>query len=98
MKKVRLYNLTDVGTPELKASGQENITVAGRDFSIPPGEFREVWVTPYNQSVIQHAVSAGLLAMDVLPTEYLVKKEKMSKSVRVEQEKKTKKAGKGSKK
>jgi hypothetical protein len=74
MRKVRLFNLTDVETPGLKDRGQINITVSGRGFAVPPGESREVVITEGNRQSIQHAVSAGLLSVDNLPASYMLLK------------------------
>lgn len=76
MKKVRLFNITDVETPALKEKGQANTPVAGRDFCVLPGESCEVLLTPTNMPAIQHAVAGGLLAVDDLPAAYVLAKHK----------------------
>lgn len=78
MKKVRVFNLTDVETPELKNRGCVGIVVAGRNFSVAPGEYCDVLLDVVNLRAIQHAVSGGMLAVDKLPVTYVLAKKKAS--------------------
>jgi len=74
MKKVRLFNLTDVETPSLKEKGWVSIVVAGSGFAVAPGESAEVLLQPHTRPIIQSYIAEGLLAADVLPTSYGVQK------------------------
>ena len=76
MKKVRLFNLTDVSTPSLEKKGWVNIVVGGQGFSVQPGESVEVLMRPELRQTIQGYVAAGLLAVDSLPPAYRVQKDR----------------------
>jgi hypothetical protein len=72
---MKCFNLTDVETSELKRRGLVNVTLAIRSVLLPPGASSEVPDDEYSRRDASHYVSIGALAVDVLPSWYVLKKE-----------------------
>lgn len=78
---MKVFNLTDIGTPILKAKGLVGkVLVAGR-VMVEPGKMVEVGEDPVTRRDLQYYVECGAMAVDVLPAAYTVAKLAKSKKL-----------------
>lgn len=68
--RVKVYNLTDIETPNLKQRAllNQHIAIGGR--MCEPGEFVELEDSPVLRADTSHLVAVGALAIDRLPPPY----------------------------
>ena len=75
---VRVYNLTDLETPELKSRGLVNQTIAVRSVLIRPGESKEVADDAITMRDLKGYREIGVVSVDVLPVEYATMKSRLA--------------------
>jgi hypothetical protein len=74
---IKVFSLTDVSTPALKAAGMENAVVAVHNRLLNPGEMIEVPDDPHVRHCLQGYVHHGAAAVDQLPPGYVIAKAKL---------------------
>jgi hypothetical protein len=79
---MRIYNLTDVATPNLERNNLVNKTLAVWVYLIQPGESMEVVGDPIVLRDVSHYIAMGAMSMDSLPAVYVIAKDKINKSRR----------------
>ena len=72
---MRLFNLTDVETPQLKELGLSNTALLVGRHIVPPGEVVELPGASFTMESCRHFVGVGAMSLDVLPPAYVVAKE-----------------------
>lgn len=77
---VRVYNLTDIETPELKRRGLVNQTIAVRSVLIRPGETKELAADAITMRDLKGYQDVGVVSVDVLPVEYATMKSRLASS------------------
>ncbi len=79
-EKMKLFNLTDVPTPELERRHIINATLAVGQHLVPPGDSIEVDKTPDLVKAVASYVEVGAMAMDSLPAAYTAAKDRVTRS------------------
>lgn len=80
---MKLFNLTDVATPELKARGWVNLPLVVGPVLIMPGDEIEVANTELIRRDIGYYTRSGALAVGARPPEYLVAKARSASDLRL---------------
>lgn len=73
---MKIFNLTDFPTDEMRAGGQDNIPVVFARRVINPGTFVEIEEEDSILEALRGYVAAGILSRDVLPPAYVVRKQR----------------------
>ena len=80
---MKLFNITDVSTPQLEQRGLVNMTLALRGALVAPGEMVEVPGDELTVRDAQSYVSIGAMAINDLPPGYILAKEKQKQAEKV---------------
>lgn len=73
---LKVFNLTDVETPQLKQYGLVNQHIVVERALVAPGEYTQVADSPVARAHLRHYVSVGAVAVDVVPPSYVLLKER----------------------
>jgi hypothetical protein len=73
---MKVFNLTDISTKALRTHRLERQTLVVGKAVIAPGASDDVEDTPHMRRKLEHFLSAGAVAIDVLPPEYVSAKGK----------------------
>lgn len=89
MSTIRVFNLTDVDTLQLKQFGLTGATIVVGRALIPPGGSAEVADDVVTRNGLEHYVRVGAAAVNSLPPSYVVLKERLPKPAPPPAEEKT---------
>lgn len=79
---MKLFNLTDMPTPVLEKHGLVRQVLVVRSTVIPPGASAEVENTDAARREAKSYVRAGAMAIDILPSGYVLAKERAAKGAK----------------
>jgi len=80
---MKLFNLTDIETPELRRRGWVNLPLVVGTALVAPGGEAEVADTPMTRRDLAGFVGPGAIAVGARPPEYAVAKEKQLSKARL---------------